>query len=312
MDYLLKVDSILKRFGDLLAVNNLSFDIRKGEIFALLGPNGAGKTTIVRMLMNIIKPDAGDIKYYLDCDDHTTNLNSSQIGYLPEERGLYQEIPIIKTLEFMGIIRGMNKTQARKSAEEWLDKLELLKRKNDKLNTLSKGNQQKIQFISAILHNPIFAILDEPFSGFDPINQETFLTIIRQLRENGTTILLSAHQMHLVEKIADRVLLLNEGRKIAYGAVDEIKQEYSKASIVSIKVDGSPELSTLRLNDSADKIEVVNNNEIRIYLDRNKYLSKLLNDISSKYNIISVKTEQISLHDIFIDKVKQDEARTNE
>ena len=312
MDYLLKVDSILKRFGDLLAVNNLSFDIRKGEIFALLGPNGAGKTTIVRMLMNIIKPDAGDIKYYLDCDDHTTNLNSSQIGYLPEERGLYQEIPIIKTLEFMGIIRGMNKTQARKSAEEWLDKLELLKRKNDKLNTLSKGNQQKIQFISAILHNPIFAILDEPFSGFDPINQETFLTIIRQLRENGTTILLSAHQMHLVEKIADRVLLLNGGRKIAYGAVDEIKREYSKASIVSIKVDGSPELSTLRHNDSADKIEVVNNNEIRIYLDRNKYLSKLLNDISSKYNIISVKTEQISLHDIFIDKVKQDEARTNE
>lgn len=312
MDYLLTVDSILKRFGDLLAVNNLSFDIRKGEIFALLGPNGAGKTTIVRMLMNIIKPDAGDIKYYLDCDDHTTNLNSSQIGYLPEERGLYQEIPIIKTLEFMGIIRGMNKTQARKSAEEWLDKLELLKRKNDKLNTLSKGNQQKIQFISAILHNPSFAILDEPFSGFDPINQETFLMIIRQLRENGTTILLSAHQMHLVEKIADRVLLLNEGRKIAYGAVDEIKREYSKASIVSIKVDGSPELSTLRHNDSADKIEVVNNNEIRIYLNRNKYLSKLLNDISSKYNIISVKTEQISLHDIFIDKVKQDEARTNE
>jgi len=206
-DEILKVDSIRKQFGKITAVNNLSFSINRGEIFALLGPNGAGKTTIVRMLMDIIKPDEGIIEFYLNENKNSRIPLASELGYLPEERGLYQEIPIIKTLTFMGVIRGMIKKQAEKSAEEWLEKLELYERKNEKLSTLSKGNQQKVQFISSVLHNPSFAVLDEPFAGFDPINQEAFLMIIKELRDKGTTILLSAHQMHLVERITDRVLI---------------------------------------------------------------------------------------------------------
>ena len=268
MEIILKVESILKQFGKLNAVNHLSFSVRRGEIFALLCPNGAGKTTTVRMLMNIIRPDEGQIEFYLDDSKISKIPSSSQLGYLPEERGLYQEIPIIKTLEFMGIIRGMSKIQAQESAEQWLEKLELLDRKNEKLSTLSKGNQQKIQFISSVLHNPLFAVLDEPFAGYDPINQEAFLRIIKELRDKGTTILLSAHQMHLVERVADRVLLINNGKKIAYGTVDEIKKDYSTGEKLIINVEGQPELSFLQNDDAVEKVEIDKEGEIKISLKR--------------------------------------------
>lgn len=312
MEIILKVDSIVKRFGKLNAVNQLTFSICKGEIFALLGPNGAGKTTTVRMLMNIIKPDEGEIKFYLNDDRSPKIPSSSEIGYLPEERGLYQEIPIIKSLVFMGIIRGMDKIHAQKSSEEWLEKLDLLDRKNEKLSALSKGNQQKIQFISSVLHNPLFAVLDEPFTGFDPINQEAFLMIIKELRGKGTSILLSAHQMHLVERISDRVLLINNGKKIAYGTVDEIKKDYSAGEILRITVDGKPELSFLQDDEVVEKVQVTNEGEIKIYLRQNKSLSGLLNKAASNYKITSVKTEHISLHDIFIDKVNKDKEDNDE
>ncbi len=306
MEIILKVESILKQFGKLNAVNHLSFSVRRGEIFALLGPNGAGKTTTVRMLMNIIRPDEGQIEFYLDESKMSKIPSSSQLGYLPEERGLYQEIPIIKTLEFMGIIRGMSKIQAQESAEQWLEKLELLDRKNEKLSTLSKGNQQKIQFISSVLHNPLFAVLDEPFAGYDPINQEAFLRIIKELRDKGTTILLSAHQMHLVERVADRVLLINNGKKIAYGTVDEIKKDYSTGEKLIINVEGQPELSFLQNDDAVEKVEIDKEGEIKISLKRNKSLSGLLTKAASQFHITSLRTEQITLHDIFIDKVNQD------
>jgi ABC-2 type transport system ATP-binding protein len=306
LDIILNVESIVKQFANVNAVSSLSFTINRGEIFALLGPNGAGKTTTVRMLMNIIKPDEGKIEFFLNGATSAEKPLPSQLGYLPEERGLYQEIPIIKTLEFMGIIRGMGKSQAIKSSEEWLTKLELIDRKNEKLSVLSKGNQQKIQFISSILHKPEFVILDEPFAGFDPINQEAFLSIIKELRDNGTTVLLSAHQMHLVEKIADRVLLINNGKKIISGSVDEIKKEYSTGEKIILKTEDKPDLSLLSSDDAVEKIETQNNSEIIIYLKRNKSLSGLLTKAASGYKILSVRTEQVSLHDIFIDKVKVD------
>lgn len=312
MEIILKVDSILKQFGTLNAVDHLSFNVRKGEIFALLGPNGAGKTTTVRMLMDIIKPDSGSIEYLLS-DSTTPRVPlPTQLGYLPEERGLYQEIPIIRTLEYMGIIRGMNKADARKSADMWLSKLELLDRKKEKLSTLSKGNQQKIQFISSVLHNPSFVILDEPFAGFDPINQEEFLIIIKELRDNGTTVLLSAHQMHLVEKIADKVLLINNGRSIAKGSIEEIKKESSACEILILTVDGKPELSLLQDDEAVERIENSSEGEIKIFIKQNKSLSGLLSKAASNFKITSVKTDQITLHDIFIEKVSQDKARKNE
>ncbi|MFH1527338.1 MAG: ATP-binding cassette domain-containing protein [Bacteroidota bacterium] len=312
MEVILKVDSILKQFGKLIAVNHLSFTVLKGEIFALLGPNGAGKTTAVRMLMDIIRPDEGRIEFYLHENKNSQIPIASELGYLPEERGLYQEIPIIKTLVFMGVIRGMIKKQAEKSAEEWLEKLELYDRKNEKLSTLSKGNQQKVQFISSVIHNPLFAVLDEPFAGFDPINQEVFLMIIKELRDKGTTILLSAHQMHLVERIADRVLLLNNGKKIAYGTVEEIKKEHSAAEKIIIRIEGKPDISLLQNDDAVQKVELINETEIKIYLKQNKSLSGLLNKASTNFRITSVRTEHISLHDIFIERVSMDKGDSDE
>ncbi len=310
MKVILKVDSILKQFGKLNAVDHLSFTIRKGEIFALLGPNGAGKTTTVRMLMNIIKPDSGSIEYFLIDSSISRVPLPAQLGYLPEERGLYQEIPIIRSLEYMGTIRGMNKADARKSSEMWLSKLKLLDRKDEKLSTLSKGNQQKIQFISSILHNPSFAILDEPFAGFDPINQEAFLMIINELRDNGTTILLSAHQMHLVEKIADKVLLINDGRIIAQGSIEEIKNESRACEKLILTFDGKPEISFLQVDEAVERIENSVEGEIKIFIRQNKSLSGLLSKAASNLKITSVKTDQITLHDIFIEKVNQDRERT--
>ncbi len=311
MKVILNVDSILKQFGKLNAVNHLSFNVLKGEIFALLGPNGAGKTTTVRMLMNIIKPDEGSIEYFLNDSEKPGVPLPSQLGYLPEERGLYQDIPILRTLEYMGVIRGMNNIDARKSSEMWLSKLELIDRKNEKLSTLSKGNQQKIQFISSVLHNPLFAILDEPFAGFDPLNQEAFLMIIKELRDNGTTILLSAHQMHLVEKIADKVLLINNGRSIAKGTIEQIKNESSSCEKLILTYEGKPELSFIQDDEAVERFENGKEDEIIFFLRKGKSLSGLLNKAASNLKITSVKTEQLTLHDIFIDKVNQDKERND-
>jgi ABC-2 type transport system ATP-binding protein len=303
---ILKVDTIFKRFGDITAVNNISFTVQKGEIFALLGPNGSGKTTTVRMLMDIIKPDEGRIEFFSDHSNSTTALHTNQFGYLPEERGLYPDIPIIKTLEYMGIIKGMKKADAKKSAEEWLDKLELLDRKKEKLNTLSKGNQQKVQFISSVIHNPSFAILDEPFAGFDPINQEAFLAIIKDLRDKGTTVLLSAHQMQLVEKIGDKIMLLNNGKCIANGTIDDLKSRSKAGEKLIIYYEGQADFSFLKNDEAVEKFDDSKNGEITIILRQNKSLSGLLGKVSSNLKITSVKTEHTTLHDIYIEMVNKD------
>lgn len=306
MKDLLTANNISKKFNNILAVNNLSFSIKNGEIFALLGPNGAGKTTTVRMLMNIIKPDTGTISYSFP---DTLKNNSSRLGYLPEERGLYQEQSILKTLTYMGVIRGMNKKDAKSAAEKWLEQLELKDRQKDKINTLSKGNQQKIQFIASIIHKPAFAILDEPFSGFDPINQESFLTIIRDLRDKGTTILLSAHQMHLVERIADRILLINKGIKIIEGSINELNKENMPGVKLNFTFGGNPDLSLFKNINCISAFEIINNNEIEVTLNDQEATSELLSLASANYNIKSVNTVKVSLHDIFLQKIQGDDQK---
>jgi ABC-2 type transport system ATP-binding protein len=170
----LSVNSISKDFLNVKAVNNISFTVEQGDIYAFLGPNGAGKTTTLRMLLDIIKPDSGKIEWNLNGKQNRLP-DAGEIGYLPEERGLYLDIPILKSLVYLATIRGMEKADAKKTALFWLERLGLADRAKEKLQVLSKGNQQKIQFIASILHKPQFAILDEPFSGLDPINQETFI-----------------------------------------------------------------------------------------------------------------------------------------
>ena len=219
MTALLRIESVEKTYATVRAVAGISLDVHAGEAVALLGPNGAGKTTLLRMLVGITRPDRGRILW--DGAERVT-LPASEMGYLPEDRGLYQDMPILRTLAYFARLRGVPAVDATRRAAEWLARFELADRAGEKLSALSKGNQQKVQFAAAVLHAPRFAILDEPFSGLDPLNQELFLTLVRELRERGTTILFSAHQMSLVERMADRVFVMHRGRELLHAPTAEL------------------------------------------------------------------------------------------
>jgi ABC-2 type transport system ATP-binding protein len=222
MESVVRPDRVGKSFGDRRAVEDLSLTVLRGEVFALLGPNGAGKTTTVRMLVGVIRPDEGRIVVTLDA--RTTDvLAADTTGYLPEDRGLYRDIPVLRTLIYFGRLRGLEKREAKRRALEWLEREHLLDRRDERVDALSKGNQQRVQLIASLIHRPALAILDEPFAGLDPLSQESFLSLVTELRAAGTTIILCAHQMDLVERAADRVLLMNKGREILSGSLDELR-----------------------------------------------------------------------------------------
>ncbi len=301
--------NVTKRFSKVTAVNNLSFKVEKGEIFALLGPNGAGKTTSVRMINRIIQPDSGDIHYEPEIRSNGS-LNRTAIGYLPEERGLYQDVPVFKTLLYFSAIRGFSGKEISKKAEMWLERFDLTDRKNEKVSALSKGNQQKIQFISSILHNPRFAILDEPFSGFDPINQEFLTDCIRELRSNGMTILLSAHQMQLVERISDRILVLNNGEAMISGTMDEIREKTVSDRKIIISYSSIPDISLLEKSDQIKQIRELENLSYEVYLPDSPDLNALFTDFLSAGTITNFKTSDINLHEIFIQSFTGREAKS--
>lgn len=305
---LLEVEAIEKEFESVKAVDRLSFHVQAGEIFALLGPNGAGKTTVVRMLWRILHPDRGAIRYFLN-GTASEQARPEEIGYLPEERGLYREITVAKTLTYMGILRGMRREDAKRAAEEWLERLELGERKNEKLDQLSKGNQQKVQFIASILHRPKFAILDEPFSGLDPVNQEFFLDIIRELRASGMTVLLSAHQMDLVQRLADRVLLMNRGRCILEGPLAEVRASSTAFKKVVLKLAGAT--GGIERFDMVDHFEARGEKEYAFALQPGASMSSFLAAAAAHLNISDIRSEEPSLHEIFLQAVNH-ERRQNQ
>ena len=221
MDPVVRLDGVGKTFAGRKAVEHLSFTVERGEVFALLGPNGAGKTTTVRMLVGVIRPDEGRIIVTLN-GGAAAMLPPELTGYLPEDRGLYREIPVLRTLVYFGRLRGLDKKEATARAIRWLERMQLADRRHERVDALSKGNQQRVQLIAALIHEPALVILDEPFTGLDPLSQEFFLGLVEELRAGGATIVLSAHQMDLVERAADRVLLMNGGREILSGAVKDL------------------------------------------------------------------------------------------
>jgi ABC-2 type transport system ATP-binding protein len=303
---ILEVRAVEKEFESVRAVGGLSFEVRAGEIFALLGPNGAGKTTMVRMLTGIIRPDRGTIRYML-AGDRAAPPAPAQLGYLPEDRGLYKELPILRTLCYFGVLRGMTRPEATRAAEQWLARLGLGDRAKDKLEALSKGNQQKVQFIASILHRPAFAILDEPFSGLDPVNQDTFLQLLRELRAEGMTILLSAHQMQLVERIADRILLINRGRDVLQGSLAEIRRNGQARDKIILTVAGAPaedSLSVLRAHPAVAAADRSGDCEITLFVNEGASLSELLVAAGRHLDITAIHSEQASLHDIYVQAVQ--------
>jgi ABC-2 type transport system ATP-binding protein len=290
---------VTKQFSKVRAVDELSFTVKEGEIFALLGPNGAGKTTSVRMLMQVVMPDSGTISYD-DALMDNGKVSRSRLGYLPEERGLYQDTPILKTLVYLATLRGMKQVHAREEALRWLKRFELTDRQGDKVSALSKGNQQKVQFIASILHKPAFAILDEPFSGFDPINQEVISDMIRELRDNGTTILLSAHQMQLVERIADRILLLSAGRELMSGTLGEIRSQMVGEQKLEVQFSSLDSDAALTGSDLVDATFNVDRQVWQVMLKQGTSVNDALTLLTRVGTITQLKTAEVNLHDIFI------------
>jgi ABC-2 type transport system ATP-binding protein len=273
--------------------------VHSGEIFALLGPNGAGKTTVVRMLLRILHPDRGTIRYHLN-ESSREQVLPHEIGYLPEERGLYREISVHKNLAYMGVLRGLKRKEAMRAAEEWLERLELHERKNEKLDQLSKGNQQKVQFIASILHRPKFAILDEPFSGLDPVNQEFFIDLIRELRASGMTILLSAHQMDLVQRLADRVLLLHRGRSVLEGTIAQVRASPAAFKKVVLKIEGAIASSQFERFEAVAHLDKLAEGEYAFLLRKGASMSSFLTAASAHLDISDIRSEYPSLHEIFL------------
>lgn len=295
----LQLDHVTKRFGQFTAVNDLSLAVRAGRIYGLLGPNGAGKTTTIRMIVNITAPDTGRIDLF---GQQITPALQDRIGYLPEERGLYKKMRIVDQLRFFAELKSVAGKEVEDRIDHWLARLKLTEWKNKKAIELSKGMQQKVQFITAILHEPDLLILDEPFSGLDPVNVELLKDIVLDLKGAGKTIIFSTHQMELAEKICDDICLLNRSRKVLEGSMREIKRSFGRNS-VCLRIEGGngilddPGLIT-KLEQRSDEVEVL--------MAPNASAQDLLKKLIAAGIAVS-KFEMIepSLNDIFIQKVSE-------
>ena len=223
MDSILKTVSVDKQYGTAKVLNNITIDVPQGSIYGLLGPNGAGKTTLIRIINGIIAPDSGEIYFN---GRRQSRTDSASIGYLPEERGLYRKMKVGEQVVYLAKLKGLSSTDAKQQANYWFEKFGIESWRNRKVEELSKGMQQKVQFIATVLHRPSLLILDEPFSGFDPINAEMLKNEILGLREQGVTIVLSTHNMASVEELCDNISLINKSNCILQGEVDEIRQYY--------------------------------------------------------------------------------------
>lgn len=224
----IEVRNLVKKYGEFVAVKGLSFEVNRGEIFGLLGPNGAGKTTTIRVLMDIFKPDEGEVKIF----GRKPSEVKEKVGYLPEERGLYQSLQVLETLVYFAQLKGVHGSAAKERAIKLLEKVDLLDRAYSKVKELSKGMQQKLQFIASIVHDPELIFLDEPFQGLDPVNVELIKGFLKELHDEGKTIVLSSHQMNLVEALCDRILLINQGEKVLYGFLRDIKRLFAPNTIL--------------------------------------------------------------------------------
>ncbi|HEV3036716.1 MAG TPA: ATP-binding cassette domain-containing protein [Candidatus Angelobacter sp.] len=231
----IELNNVRKTYDQFVAVDNLSFNIAQGTVFGLLGPNGAGKTSTIRMMIGITAPDSGEIRMF-DQSFHRPQLQ--RVGYLPEERGLYKKMKVLDQLVFLGELHGMSAANARQKATEWCQKLEIAEKLQNKVEELSKGMQQKIQFIAALLHDPDFVIMDEPFFGLDPVNASLLKDVMLELKKQGKTILFSTHRMDQVEKLCDSICLINKGVAVLQGELKQIKARYGKNNI-QIQYDGN-------------------------------------------------------------------------
>jgi len=292
----LKVNNLAKRYGDKLVVDNLSFSIEEPGVFGLLGTNGAGKTTTIRMMLGMLKKDNGTVTW----NESTYNSNKVSTGYLAEERGIYSKFTVLDQLIYFGELKGMTRKEALKSVDFWLERLEATEYKNKRAEQLSKGNQQKIQFIAALISNPEVLILDEPLSGLDPVNTDLFKEVIKEEISRGKYIIMSSHQMSTIEEFCENLVILNKGKTVLSGNLKDIKKSYGRNHLI-LKCDGDVkeliEKSNLKiLNENQDYVELSVNNE-------DEATSLLKEILSRDIQVIRFELREPTLHEIFIEKV---------
>jgi len=294
---IVEVKNVSKQFGKLKAVNDISFSIEKGKVYGVLGPNGAGKTTTIRMIMNIIIPDSGEIN--IMGESNLKKINH-KIGYLPEERGLYRKMKVNDVLLFLGELKGMKGKSAQTEIDFWLDKLELTEWKKKKVEELSKGMQQKLQIIATIMPKPELLILDEPFLGLDPINTQMIKDIIMEEKKRGTTIIFSTHQMESAERLCDEIMLINKGQKILSGTVSDVKSQFGSKYIQIAFTGDNSFLNESQIIDHYTEF----GNYVEIELKAGNDPQSLLESLVSKIKISRFEVMEPSLHDIFINSVQ--------
>ncbi len=293
---MLKVENVTKYYDNFKAVDNLSFEVKEGEIFGLLGANGAGKTTTFRMIMNLLEPTHGKITLN---DKKITYDITDEIGYLTEERSLLLKLTVKELMIYYASLKGMKEEKIISELKKWLKRFNISEYENKAIKELSKGNKQKIQFISAIIHEPKLLILDEPFSGLDPINVDLFIDVINDLKKKGTMIIFSSHQMNHVELFCEKLIIMQRGKTILSGYLKDIKDKYDERKIL-IKADTTKaELSKLK---GVEKV-IIKGDEIEVNIKDKKYVQDIFEFVSKCKNVTKFEVVELSLHEIFTKEV---------
>ena len=299
---MLRVNNIVKQYATHLALDDVSLEIEQGKIFGLLGPNGAGKTTLIRIITQITAPDSGEVLF------NGKRLNSdhiAQIGYLPEERGLYKKMEIGEQVLYLARLKGLSTPEATKRIKYWFEKLEMGSWWNKKVEDLSKGMQQKVQFVTTVLHNPELIILDEPFSGFDPINADIIKDEILELNKQGSTFIFSTHRMESVEELCDNIALIHQSKKILDGSVDDIKEQYRNHTYW-VEYHGVHDLPHFTPEFNILETAVFKGNtRIKVQLRPEQSANQLLSALLPYVSLSRLDEVIPTMNDIFIDKVKQ-------
>ena len=298
----LTLDSVCKSFGDLRAVDALSLSVPTGSIYGFLGPNGAGKTTTLRMIMDILRPDSGRIKVL---SNGSAALAKERIGYMPEERGLYRKMTAAKTLAYFGAIKGVSPRELAERVPQWLRRVELSAWANKKVEELSRGMHQKLQFAVTCINDPDLLILDEPFSGLDPVNLDLLKGIILGIHAEGKTVVFSTHVMHEAERLCEYILLINRGRAVLNGTLDEIRS-HRRSSAVSVELEG--DTSFIRALPMVRGLEP-DGRRMNIELTEDADTQELLRAIMGRAKVLAFEVKVPSLHEIFVSLVGEDNAQ---
>jgi ABC-2 type transport system ATP-binding protein len=301
MNNTLELRNVTKRYDKFVAVDDLSLSIEKGSVFGLLGPNGAGKTSTIRMMMGITMPDSGEVIVF---GEPFRRAHLDRIGYLPEERGLYKKMKLVEQLVFLAELKGVPAAEANRRARQWCDRLELSAWTEKKVEELSKGMQQKVQFIAGILHDPEFLILDEPFSGLDPANAVVIKDVFLELKAAGKTILFSTHRMDQVERLCDSICLVNQGKPVLAGELREIKSRFGR-NHVQMEYEGNGDFL-----QQSQLVQSFNNygNYVEVRLAPGADAQDLLKMAASRSRLNKFELMEPSLEEIFIDTVRQQNA----